>query len=212
MITRGSMASVTGPGCPVPTGGVGPARHTRPVPPARPTRAARAFLALSAVLCVVLLSTAGCGLFGDDGPERTAEVFAAAWSAGDDTGAGALTDDPAAAGELLAATRNALGAEAVAVRVAQVRTATDQATASLQIDWRLGAERTWSYLGEMELRPAPDTEEGWRVHWAPTVVHPELAPRQRLALRTEPPSPAPVVDRAGAPLLQATPVVTVLLD
>jgi cell division protein FtsI/penicillin-binding protein 2 len=46
----------------------------------------------------------------------------------------------------------------------------------------------------------------------PTVVHPELGARQRLALRTDAPSPAPVVDRGGAPLLQATPVVTVMLD
>ena len=36
--------------------------------------------------------------------------------------------------------------------------------------------------------------------------------RQRLALRTEAPEPAPVVDRSGAPLLAATNVVTVLLD
>jgi cell division protein FtsI/penicillin-binding protein 2 len=188
-------------------GPVGAGRHTRAV---RPT-AVRALVALGAVWCL-LLGAAGCGLFGDDGPDRVAQAFATTWSAGDDIGAAALTDDPAAAGELLAATRSALGAEAVAVQIAQVRTAADQATASVQINWRLGPERTWSYLGELELRPAPDTEEGWRVHWAPTVVHPELAPRQRLALRTAPPSPAPVVDRGGAPLLQATPVVTVLLD
>jgi cell division protein FtsI/penicillin-binding protein 2 len=50
------------------------------------------------------------------------------------------------------------------------------------------------------------------VHWAPTVVHPDLAAGQRLAVRTDAPTPAPVVDRGGAPLLEATPVVAVLLD
>ena len=163
-----------------------------------------------AAVCV-LLGSAGCGVFGG-GPDDVAEAFAAAWSAGDDRGAAALTDDPAAAGALLAATRGALAPEAVVAEVTQVRTATDRADASVRMTWRLGPERVWGYLGELELHPAPDTEEGWRVHWAPTVVHPELAPQQRLALRTEPASPAPVVDRGGSPLLQATPVVTVLLD
>jgi len=50
------------------------------------------------------------------------------------------------------------------------------------------------------------------VAWAPTVVHPQLAARQRLALSTGAAEPAPVVDRAGVPLLTATPVVSVLLD
>jgi cell division protein FtsI/penicillin-binding protein 2 len=167
--------------------------------------------ALGAALCV-LLASAGCGLFGDDGPQRVATAYLQAWSAGDDHGAAALTDDPDAAGELLAATRDALDAEAVEARLGQVRTATDRATASADVTWRLGPERTWTYLAELELRPAPDTEEGWRVHWAPTAVHPELAPRQRLTLSTETPTPAPVVDRGGAPLLTATPVVSVLLD
>ena len=50
------------------------------------------------------------------------------------------------------------------------------------------------------------------VAWAPTVVHPQLAARQRLVLTTGAAEPAPVVDRAGVPLLAATPVVSVLLD
>jgi cell division protein FtsI/penicillin-binding protein 2 len=185
--------------------GVGAARHTRPVPPARTITALA--LALG-----VLLGTAGCGLFRDAGPEDTAAAFLAAWSAGDDPAAAALTDDPARAGELLGATRRALDPESVVATLGQVRTAADVATVAVDVTWHLGRQRTWQYLGELELRPAPDTEEGWRVHWAPTVVHPELAAGQRLARRTEEPSPAPVVDRVGAPLLAATPVVTVLLD
>jgi hypothetical protein len=168
-------------------------------------------VALGAAL-TVLCTTAGCGLFGDSGPQNVATAFVEAWSAGDDRRAAALTDDPNAAAELLASTRDALAPEGVDAQLGQVRTATDRATASVDVTWRLGPERTWSYLGELELQAAPDTEEGWRVHWAPTVVHPELAARQRLALRTEAPTPAPVVDRVGAPLLEATPVVTVLLD
>ncbi|MHA6621327.1 penicillin-binding transpeptidase domain-containing protein [Pseudonocardia sp. DLS-67] len=167
--------------------------------------------ALAAVLGV-LLATAGCGLFGDTGPEDTATAFLAAWSAGDDARAASLTDDPARAGELLATTRKALAPEGLSATLGQVRTDADSATAAVDVDWQLGRQRDWRYLGEVELRPAPETEEGWRVHWAPTVVHPDLAAGQRLAVRTEAPSPAPVVDRGGAPLLEATTVVAVLLD
>ena len=68
-----------------------------------------------------------------------------------------------------------------------MRTADDQATASVDVTWHLGRGRTWKYLSELELRPAPETEEGWRIQWAPTVVHPELAAGQRLARRTRSP-------------------------
>jgi cell division protein FtsI/penicillin-binding protein 2 len=178
------------------------------VPTARVPRATTAL----AVVVGVLLATAGCGLFRDTGPEDTATAFLTAWSAGDHARAAALTDDPVRAGDLLTAARRALDPESLVAGLGQVRTAADGATAAVDVTWHLGPQRTWQYLGELELRPAPDTEEGWRVHWAPTVVHPELATGQRLALRTEAPSPAPVVDRGGAPLLAATPVVAVLLD
>ncbi len=186
-------------------GGVRGARHTRPVPRAR-------LITALAVVLGVLLATAGCGLFRDTGPEDTATAFLAAWSAGDDAAAAALTDDPARAGEVLSVTRRALAPEGLAATLGQVRTDADGATAAVDIAWQLGLQRPWQYLGELELVPAPDTEEGWRVHWAPTVVHPDLAAGQRLALRTDAPTPAPVVDRAGAPVLAATSVVTILLD
>ena len=98
-----------------------------------------------------------------------------------------------------------------------MRTATDRAAASVTLTWALGADRTWRYPTEIELTKAPvggqtASSPRWTVHWAPTVLHPQLAAGQRLALRTEQASPAPVVDRDGAPVMAPTPVVTVLLD
>lgn len=182
------------------------------MPHARPS-GCRPVPRLSALCAAVLLSAAatGCGLFGD-GPEDAASAFVAAWSAGDDAGAAALTDDPPAAAELLADVRAELAPAGLVTEIGQVRTATDRATASVNVAWDLGQGRTWSYLGELELDRAPDTELGWQVRWAPTVLHPQLAARQRLVLRTAVAQPAPVVDRGGVPLLEATPVVTVLLD
>jgi cell division protein FtsI/penicillin-binding protein 2 len=169
-------------------------------------------LALLATLAL-LSAVAGCGLVGGDGPEEAAQAFAAAWSAGDDAGAARLTDDPAAATALLTSVREALSPVGLAVRVGQVREASDTATASLDLRWDLGQGRVWSYLGEVGLHPSAGGEgPAWTVAWAPTVVHPQLAARQRLALRTGAAEPAPVVDRVGVPLLTATPVVSVLLD
>lgn len=156
--------------------------------------------------------TAGCGLFGGGGPEEAVEAYLAAWSAGDAAGAAALTDDPVSAVELLAATREALAPVALVAEAGQVRTATDRATASVDVTWDLGDGRTWSYLGELDLQPTADTDLGWEIRFDAAAVHPELGAGQRLGVATEPAQPAPVVDRVGAPLLEATPVVTVLLD
>lgn len=156
--------------------------------------------------------SSACGLFGDSGPEKVAKAFLAAWSAGDAAGAARLTDEPATAQELLIATHDALAPEGLVATLGQVRTATERAAASVDVRWNLGQGRAWNYLSELELRPANGTEHGWLVHWAPTVVHPQLAARQRLALQTEAAQPAPVVDRAGVPLMSATRVVNVMID
>jgi cell division protein FtsI/penicillin-binding protein 2 len=166
-------------------------------------------------LLIALVSGAGlsgCGLFGGGGPDAAASAFVTAWTAGDITKAAAATDDPAAATEVLTGARDALKPVSLTAEVAQVRTATERATASVKLSWDLGQGRTWAYLDSIDLVAAPDAEHGWLVRWAPTVVHPQLAARQRLSLQTESPPPAPVVDRDGVPLLAATSVVNVLLD
>ena len=165
-----------------------------------------------ALLVLLLATVAGCGLIGGDGPEEAARAFATAWSGGDDRAAAALTDDPAAATALLTSVRESLAPVGLAAQVGQVRTASDTATASLDLRWDLGQGRIWSYHGEAGLRRATGEGPAWRISWAPTVVHPQLAARQRLVLNTGAAEPAPVVDRAGVPLLTASPVVSVLLD
>jgi cell division protein FtsI/penicillin-binding protein 2 len=167
---------------------------------------------LAAVL-LLLAAVTGCGMFGGDGPDATARAFAEAWSRGDDRGAAALTDDPGGAGALLAAVRDELTPAGLAVQVGQVRTASDTATASFDVRWDLGQGRVWSYHTEAGLhRAAGGDGRAWALGWAPTLVHPQLAARQQLALTSTPAEPAPVVDRSGVPLLSPAPVVSVLLD
>jgi cell division protein FtsI/penicillin-binding protein 2 len=168
-------------------------------------------VALLAVL-VVGAGVSACGLFGGGGPDAAVAAFVTAWSAGDIAGAAAVTDDPPAATEALTAARDALKPVSLATGVGQVRAATDRASASVDLTWDLGQGRSWTYRDSIDLVTAPDAEHGWVVRWAPTVVHPQLAARQRLSLQTEAPPPAPVVDRGGVPLLSATTVVNVLLD
>ena len=177
----------------------------------------RCAAALVAVLALLAALT-GCGLLErGGGPDDAARAFAAAWSGGDDRAAAALTDDPADAAALLTSVRDALAPVGLAVTVGQVRAAADTATASLDVRWDLGQGRVWSYHGEAGLHRAAGGSSGsggpaWTVAWAPTVVHPQLAARQRLALSTGAAEPAPVVDRSGVPLLEPAPVVSVLLD
>lgn len=170
---------------------------------------ARRIVALLAAL-VLLAAPAGCGFLDGDGPEEAAEAYVAAWSAGDDAAAAALTDDPAVAHEALTGARADLDARGVTARVEQVRESGERAEASLAVDWDLGDGRRWSHLGELEL--GTDQDGAWLVRWSPAAVHPQLAAGQRLALRTEPARPGPVVDRTGATLLEPTPVVSIVLD
>jgi len=58
-----------------------------------------------AVLAVLTLLVSGCGVFSSNGPDKAAEAFLTAWSAGDVPAAAAQTDDPKSAADLLAAIR-----------------------------------------------------------------------------------------------------------
>jgi cell division protein FtsI/penicillin-binding protein 2 len=161
---------------------------------------------------VVAAAVAGCGLFSSKGPDAAVAAFLTAWSGGDIAAASAATDDPASASQLLTATRTALKPVSITATLGQLRQSTDRASASVDVTWDLGQKRSWHYLNQLDLRPKDDAPHGWLVQWAPTVVHPQLGAGQLLALRTVDATPAPVVDRAGAALLAATDVVTVLLD
>ncbi|GAB2958640.1 penicillin-binding protein [Amycolatopsis acidiphila] len=116
-----------------------------------------------------------------------------AWSSGDDTAAGALTDDPAAAAAAFKAARTALAPTGFTATLKQV---TGQ-TAAVHAKWTLGAGRVWNYDNNLELRHG---DNGWRVHFTPAVIHPELRPGDRLAVRGASDGPA-VSDRDGKPLM-----------
>ncbi|WP_253258167.1 penicillin-binding transpeptidase domain-containing protein [Pseudonocardia sp. N23] len=169
-------------------------------------------LGLLAGLLVIALVGASCSIFGPSGEEKAVQAYLDAWTRGDDAAAARLTDDPAAAQAALADARTALAPAGITATLGQVRTAGDNATASVDVTWDLGQDRRFGYLDEIQARSAPQAESGWLVHWTPAAIHPKLAAGQRLSLVVDTPDPAPVVDRGGTPLLAPTPVVNILLD
>ncbi|WP_433263988.1 penicillin-binding transpeptidase domain-containing protein [Actinosynnema sp. CS-041913] len=166
----------------------------------------------TALAVAALLVLSGCGLFSSrPGPDQVAGDFLGRLAGGDVDGAVALTDDPGAAKELLEKVRGALKSAPLKASVEQVRSAGESATAdaTAKLEWDLGHSRTWSYQTEFDLRRDEDT---WKVHWAPSVVHPKLAAQQSVGMADVKPALAPVLDRDGNPLLSPEQVVSILLD
>ncbi|MEV8612787.1 penicillin-binding transpeptidase domain-containing protein [Amycolatopsis sp. NPDC051373] len=176
-----------------------PGRH-----PHRRHRAA----ALTAAVATVL-PLAGCGLFSSEGPEDTLAAFLTAVSSGDVAAAAARTDSPDAAKILLTQVRAALKPESIEATEETVKQSGDNATGGYRLTWHLPKGRSWTYTSDAQLRSA---EDGWQVHWQPTVVHPQLAPSQSIAIVADPAEPAPVLDRDGFPLLRPQTVIGVVVD
>ncbi|MFN2496195.1 MAG: penicillin-binding transpeptidase domain-containing protein [Pseudonocardiaceae bacterium] len=159
---------------------------------------------------------AGCGVFGPD-PQDAAAAFLAAVARGDVEAAAALTDDPVAAAALIRQVRDELDPQRAELTLDETRSGADgEATASFTAVWdlgknSLGEHKQWRYAGGFTLARA-DTEAGWALRWNPAVLHPRLGAQQRVKLQVVEPDPAPVVDRAGTPLLTPQTVVTVALD
>ena len=164
--------------------------------------------ALTGTLAGTLLG--GCGIFGPD-PGDAAAAFLDAVARGDVVAAGRLTDDPTAATPLIRQIREELKPQGAQLVLAETRSGDNVTSASFSADWNLGSGRQWRYQGGFDLIPA-DTDEGWAVRWSPAVLHPRLSAQQRVALREVPAESAPVVDRAGTPLLTPQTVVTIALD
>ena len=139
------------------------------------------------VAAVLVIPLAGCGLFSDDtGAQDTATKFLTALAAGDDAGAANLTDGGDSARTLMDSVRASLKPVKVTTKIDQVQNTSggSNATATFSVGWDLGNGRVWTYAGHMDLAKNGDD---WRVHWAPTVLHPQLAPQQTLAVQDEQP-------------------------
>ncbi|HEU5470485.1 MAG TPA: penicillin-binding transpeptidase domain-containing protein [Actinophytocola sp.] len=163
-----------------------------------------------AVLLPALLPLSACG---SDTPsaEAAAQEFLATFAAGDTGTASGQTDAPDSARKLMDQVRAGLKPAAVSTELTKVAEAEDGNTADAEytLTWDLGVNRKWSYASALQLRLIDET---WRVHWAPTVLHPKLAEQQSIDLQVQAPSLAPVLDRDAELLLEPDLVISVLFE
>jgi cell division protein FtsI/penicillin-binding protein 2 len=159
----------------------------------------------------LVLTTSACGLFGSNGPsaEDVAKQFVATWTGGDTANAAMQTDSADSAKKLMDRVRGNVKPSSVSGDVQKVDAQSSTARAQFTMNWDLGRNRHWVYSAELELRKDGDN---WRVHWAPSVIHPKLAEQQSIAVTDQQPTLAPVLDRDGGVLLEPNQVVSVLVD
>ncbi|QRP44302.1 penicillin-binding transpeptidase domain-containing protein [Amycolatopsis sp. FDAARGOS 1241] len=162
-----------------------------------------------AALAAALLTVLPLAACSADGPEDTLAAFLTALGSGDVAAAAAKTDSPDAAKATLTQIRSALKPDSVEAADESVKQSGDTATGRYRLTWHLPKGRTWTYTADAQLRSA---EDGWQVHWQPTVVHPQLTEQQSLALVADPAQPPPVLDRDGFPLLRPQTVIGVVVD
>ncbi len=168
--------------------------------------AATAMVAVVATGVVVLWSGSGSADRendgqASDGPEAAAVArdYLLAFSGARPGSAAALTDDPTAAKATILAVHGDLEADDVVTYLGSVTTEPDgqEATGNVSVKWTLGTDREWTYETPIGL---VRTDDGWRVHWDPSLIHPSLGEGESLRLRTRDGTPA-VLDRTGETLL-----------
>ncbi len=163
-----------------------------------------------------LLATTGCGLFGGGGPtaQDEAAALAKALGSGRLTGLSYAGGTPQQAQRLWTRTVEGLGDSTPTVRAARVVEGQDgkPSTAELTYRWRLaGSTKPWTYTTTAQLRPR-DGGDGWQVRLAPTLVHPDLVPGDRLTLGTSLADRAQILGAGGTPIVKERPVLRFGLD
>jgi cell division protein FtsI/penicillin-binding protein 2 len=160
-------------------------------------------LAVAAIGLLVIGLAAGFG--SEPSAEPTVRAFLLDWQQQHYDAAGALTTaPPGAVATVLAADLTQLDATQMFLAMSSVTQHGATAEASFTASVDLGqAGRVWTYEGRFGLRRIGG---GWKVEWAPSVVYPGLTQGERLAVVTQFPSRAPVLDSEGRPLEVPGPV------
>jgi cell division protein FtsI/penicillin-binding protein 2 len=179
----------------------------RPRPRFRP-------LAILASIFVLLASAAACAQ-----SEKESEALAAltdfteALSRQDANAAAQFTDAPAEAAPMLEEMFAGLGSEHVEVVVQAMTPRNDEVDFTLGSVWHFGegayGERLWSNTTK---GVATRDESGWRIHWQPDLVVPELTANSSVRFRTTYPDPPGVYGSDGSVLMEQQTVNVVNFD
>ena len=136
----------------------------------------------------------------DEGPEATADAFAAAWSEGDGAALRALVVEPATVdGTDPVAIGTDLGATATAIELGLIDEDGDEGRARFTATLTLGDVGGVSWDGELPLVDVEDA--GWRVEWSETAMHPLLPPGGSITRTTTWPARAAILGAGGRQLV-----------
>jgi cell division protein FtsI/penicillin-binding protein 2 len=136
--------------------------------------------------------------------EPTAQAFLFDWQQGQYGAAGALTTaSPSTVTTALKQAFTQVDATQLYLSMGKIVQHGGTAVASFNASVSLaGSEHLWTYRGQFGLRRV---NGNWKVAWAPSVINPSLGQGERLAMLTQFPARAPVLDSEGNPLqLSAT--------
>ncbi len=156
---------------------------------------------LIAILVTVGVVVAGFvdGFGQEPSPEGTVQAFLLAWQQHHYRAAASYTTGsmPAVSGALADAFTQ-LDATAMFLSMGPVSQHGSSAQAHFTASVNLGeGGHQWTYAGRFALRKLGS---GWKIEWAPSVINPQLGPGERLAVITQVPARASVLDATGQPL------------
>jgi cell division protein FtsI/penicillin-binding protein 2 len=163
-------------------------------------QARRSKIAAAGIVVVGLLVIGLATGFGSEpSAEPTAQAFLLDWQQQQYRAAGSLTTaSPDTVAEALRGAFAQLDATQLFLTMDTVAQHGDTADASFTASFSLAQSgRIWTYQGRFQL---DRSGSGWRVVWTPSAVNPSLGPGERLAVVTQFPSRAPVLDDDGRPL------------
>jgi cell division protein FtsI/penicillin-binding protein 2 len=175
-------------------------------------------------MVALALASTGCSVFGDDSgahrqaASKVATDFLSAWQRADVAGAAALTDQPSEAQQGLSELASSLSVSATKIAPGPLAPADGEPTGMpFDVTLSLTGLGDFAYGSRLSVVKAKSGDNVWKVHWAPSVLHPQLTDATKLArVRTLPPraaieaadgstlhSPTSVIGALGAPTKDA---------
>ncbi|MFD0884671.1 NTF2-like N-terminal transpeptidase domain-containing protein, partial [Streptosporangium algeriense] len=163
------------------------------------TGKARRTVAAALTMAVTVPMLSAC--FEEPSAHEAVRDFLVGWQTGDYVAAARRTDgDERTVSKALENAKVQLDAASFRFRVKGMRRTGAETEADFEAEVDLGENNPlWQYTGKLPLHLV---DGRWKVHWSPSVLHPDLHEGQRFAVDVIPEGRKPILDRNGDPLQQ----------
>ena len=142
------------------------------------------------------------------GADAAVAQFAAAWQAAQAPTIAALTSDPTSANQMVTSVITNLAPTSIAVSTGAISNpSAGTAAVTANFVWTMPKGISWKYQTSWTFQSSGST---WKVAWAPTVIHPQLASGDSLQIRTDAQSGGTIVDRDNQQLVSPVNVYSVV--